>query len=177
MGESLDDRDIRVIVADMMARSNSARDAPSIRIRRARKSDLARLQELYDQLHLKNYLSLRVSRTRLAAAFDRLARDHNHTILVAEVAGRIVGTCHVIVAPHLGHALKPFAIVENVVVDAKTRSSGIGQHLMAAAGDLARRRGCYKLALTSNIARPRAHRFYERLGWKRTHFGYSLGLE
>jgi GNAT superfamily N-acetyltransferase len=161
----------------MMARSNSARDAPSIRIRRARKSDLARLQELYDQLHLKNYLSLRVSRTRLAAAFDSLARDRNHTILVAEVTGKIVGSCHVIVVPHLGHALKPFAVVENVVVDADARSSGIGQHLMAAAGDLARRRGCYKLALTSNIARPRAHRFYERLGWKRTHFGYSLGLE
>jgi GNAT superfamily N-acetyltransferase len=135
------------------------------------------LQELYDQLHLKNYLSLRVSRTRLAAAFDSLARDRNHTILVAEVTGKIVGSCHVIVVPHLGHALKPFAVVENVVVDADARSSGIGQHLMAAAGDLARRRGCYKLALTSNIARPRAHRFYERLGWKRTHFGYSLGLE
>ena len=165
------------IVSDLMPRSNSTRDNSSIRIRRARKSDLPRLQELYDQLHLKNYLSLRVSPAKLAAAFDHLARDRNHAILVAEVAGRIVGTCHVIVVPHLGHALKPFAIVENVVVDANARSSGIGQHLMAAAGDLARRRGCYKLALTSNIARPRAHKFYQRLGWTRTHFGYSLGLE
>src|ERR1019366_5200300 len=160
-----------------MVRSKSSRDNSSTRIRRARKSDLARLQELYDQLHLRNYLSLRVPRARLAAAFDRLARDRNHTILVAEVAGEIVGTCHVIVVPHLGHALKPFAIVENVVVDEEARSSGIGQHLMTAAGDLARRRGCYKMALTSNIARGRAHRFYERLGWTRTHFGYSLGLE
>jgi GNAT superfamily N-acetyltransferase len=160
-----------------MARANSARDASSIRIRRAHKFDLPRLQELYDQLHLNNYLSLRVPRTRLAAAFARLARDRNHTILVAEVAGKIVGTCHVIIVPHLGHALKPMAVVENVVVDAEARSSGIGQHLMAAAGDLARRRGCYKMALTSNIARGRAHRFYERLGWTRTHHGYSLGLE
>ncbi len=165
------------MVADLMSRANSATDTSTIQIRRARKSDLPRLQELYDQLHLKNYLSLRVSRTRLATAFMRLARDRHHAILVAEAAGRLVGTCHVIVVPHLGHALKPFAIVENVVVDAEARSAGIGQHLMAAAGDLARRRGCYKLALTSNIARPRAHKFYERLGWTRTHFGYSLGLE
>jgi len=135
------------------------------------------LQELYDQLHLNNYLNLRVPRARLAAAFDRLARDRNHTILVAEVGGKIVGTCHVIIVPHLGHALKPFAVVENVVVDEDARSSGIGQHLMAAVSDLARRRKCYKMALTSNIARGRAHRFYERLGWTRTHFGYSLGLE
>jgi GNAT superfamily N-acetyltransferase len=160
-----------------MSRANSAHDASSIQIRRARKSDLPRLRELYDQLHLNNYLSLRIPRARLAVAFNRLARDRHHAILVAAAAGKIVGTCHVIVVPHLGHALKPFAIVENVVVDAQERSSGIGQHLMAAAGDLARRRGCYKLALTSNVARPQAHKFYERLGWKRTHFGYSLGLE
>src|SRR5580700_4013293 len=165
------------IVSDLMPRSNSTRDHSSLRIRRARKSDLPRLQELYDQLHLNNYMSFRVSPAKLAAAFDRLARDRNHIILIAEADAEIVGTCHVIVVPHLGHGLKPFAIVENVVVDAAARSSGIGQHLMAAAGDLARRRGCYKMALTSNIARPRAHRFYERLGWTRTHFGYSLGLE
>jgi GNAT superfamily N-acetyltransferase len=160
-----------------MPRANSARDACAIRIRRARKSDLPRLQQLYDQLHLKNYLRLRVPKARLVAAFNKLARDRDHTIMVAELGGEIVGTCHVIVVPHLGHALKPFAIIENVVVDADARSSGIGQHLMAAATDLARRRGCYKLALTSNIARPRAHKFYQRLGWTRTHFGYSLGLE
>jgi len=160
-----------------MPRANSVREASSVKIRRARKPDLLRLQQLYDQLHLNNYLSLRVPKAKLAAAFARLARDRNHTILVAEVGGKIVGTCHVIVVPHLGHALKPFAIVENVVVDAEARSSGIGQHLMAAAGDLARRRGCYKMALTSNIARGRAHRFYERLGWTRTHLGYSLDLE
>jgi len=160
-----------------MPRSNSVNGALSIRIRRARKSDLLRLQELYDQLHLNNYMNFRVSRTKLVTAFECLARDRNHMILIAEAEGEILGTCHVIVVPHLGHALKPLAIVENVVVDASARSSGIGQHLMAAAGDFARRRGCYKLALTSNVARPRAHKFYERLGWTRTHFGYSLGLE
>ncbi|HLX37751.1 MAG TPA: GNAT family N-acetyltransferase [Candidatus Binataceae bacterium] len=149
----------------------------AVQIRRVRKADLARLQELYDQLHLNTYLSLRVPRAKLAAAFERLARDRNHAILIAEVAGKIVGTCHVIIVPHLGHALKPMAIAENVVVDASARSMGIGEKLMEAAGDVARRRGCYKMALTSNVARPRAHKFYERLGWKRTHFGYSLGLE
>src|SRR5579862_2302001 len=149
----------------------------AVQIRRVRKADLARLQELYDQLHLNTYLSLRVPRAKLAAAFERLARDRNHAILIAEVAGKIVGTCHVIIVPHLGHALKPMAIAENVVVDASARSMGIGEKLMAAAAGIARRRGCYKMALTSNVARPRAHKFYERLGWTRTHFGYSLGLE
>jgi GNAT superfamily N-acetyltransferase len=165
------------IVADLMARSNSAHDASLIIIRRARKSDLPRLQELYDQLHLKNYLSLRVSPAKLARAFDRIARDRDHAIIVAVSNRKIVGACDVIVVQHLGRALKPFALVENVIVDAKARSSGIGARLMAAASNLARHRGCYKMSLTSNFARPRAHKFYERLGWKRTHFGYSRGLE
>jgi GNAT superfamily N-acetyltransferase len=154
-----------------------ARRAARLRVRRARAADLDALQALYDQLHLENYRELRVSRPRMLREFERLARDRNHAILVAELDGRVVGTCHVIVVPHLGHALKPFAIAENVVVDSSARSAGIGARMMEAAGEFARRRGCYKMALTSNVARARAHRFYERLGWKRTHFGYSLGVE
>ena len=146
-------------------------------VRIARESDLAALDALYRELHLDSYARFAVPRARMRAAFRRLARDRNHRILVAERARRIIGTAHVIVVPHLGHGLKPLAIVENVVVAADSRSSGVGQALMAAATALARRRGCYKLALTSNLRRMRAYKFYERLGWRRTHYGYSLGIE
>jgi GNAT superfamily N-acetyltransferase len=165
------------IVDDLMTRANSGDDTSSTIIRRARKSDLPRLQELYRQLDGNRDLSSRVSKAKLAAAFDQIALDRHHEILVAEAEGKIVGTCDVIIVPHLGHALKPFAVVENVVVDAKVRSAGIGRRLVQAASDLARRRGCYKMSLTSNVARRRAHEFYERLGWQRTHLGYTLGLE
>ncbi len=47
---------------------------------------------------------------------------------------------------------------------------------MAAAVQIARRRDCYKLSLTSNRTRKQAHRFYERLGWRWTHRGYTLAL-
>ncbi|HXN86227.1 MAG TPA: GNAT family N-acetyltransferase [Candidatus Binataceae bacterium] len=164
-----------------MLRANSKTDtstrSPAILIRRARKSDLPLLQALYDQLHLNTYLSMRVPPAKFGFAFNKIARSRNHSILVAEIAGRIVGTCHLIIVPHLGHALKPFAVVENVVVDEKERSSGVGERLMEAATEIARGHRCYKMALTTNVARLRAHRFYERLGWKRTHFGYSLALE
>jgi len=69
------------------------------------------------------------------------------------------------------------AVVENVVVASDARSMGVGQRLMEAIGDIARRARCYKIALTSNISRTGAHRFYERLGWKRTHYGYSIGVD
>ncbi|MGH7864974.1 MAG: GNAT family N-acetyltransferase [Candidatus Binataceae bacterium] len=126
---------------------------------------------------MDNYRHMLASPARMRREFARLNRDPRHHLLIAETGGRIVGTAHVIVVPHLGHALKPFAVVENVVVDESCRTAGVGRALMAAAGSIARRRRCYKLSLTTNLRRRGAHRFYQRLGWLRSHLGYSLGLE
>jgi len=163
----------------MRSRNSQSKPARSgaIRVRRARASDLGALRELYRQLHLDNYRDIPASPAKIRREFSRLSRDPRHQLLVAEAGGRIVGTTHVIVVPHLGHGLKPFAVVENVVVDASCRTSGVGRALMAEAGRVARRRRCYKLSLTTNRERRGAHRFYERLGWRKSHFGYSLGLE
>jgi GNAT superfamily N-acetyltransferase len=149
----------------------------SVRVRIARERDLPVLEALYRELHLDSYASFAVSPARMRAAFRKLARDRKHRILVAERGGTIVGTAHLIVVPHLGHGLKPFAIVENVVVAPDARSLGVGAALMKTATALALELGCYKLALTTNVRRMRAHRFYERLGWRRTHYGYSLGIK
>ena len=42
--------------------------------------------------------------------------------------------------------------------------------------DEARRRGAALVQLTSDRSRTDAHRFYERLGFLRTHDGFSLPL-
>jgi GNAT superfamily N-acetyltransferase len=36
--------------------------------------------------------------------------------------------------------------------------------------------GCYAAQLTSNNDRSAAHRFYERLGWEKSHSGFKLKL-
>jgi GNAT superfamily N-acetyltransferase len=41
----------------------------------------------------------------------------------------------------------------------------------------ARERGAKKVRLTSNAVRNDAHRFYERLGFARSHFGFHLPLK
>ena len=153
------------------------RGKPRIRIRRARASDLPALTALYAELHLDDYDYRSPTARAMRTAFAAIVNNRDHHIVVAMDAGKIVGSLHVMIFRHLGHGLHPAAIVENVVVSASRRSRGIGEMLIGEAVRIARRRGCYKLSLTTNVKRARAHRFYERLGWRRSHFGYSLDLK
>jgi GNAT superfamily N-acetyltransferase len=145
-----------------------------VKIRRAKLGDGSAIEQLYRQLHEGDYIS--PGAAKMQRALRALLRKRDETLLVAAKDGRIVGSTHVLIFRHLGRALRPVAIVENVIVDANFRRAGIGEQLMAAAIQIARRQNCYKLSLTTNRKRKPAHRFYERIGWNRTHFGYTFSL-
>src|ERR1700693_6368700 len=51
-------------------------------------------------------------------------------IFVLEERGKIVGTAALSVIPNVSHRGTPYAIIENVVVDAKLRSKGYGELLI-----------------------------------------------
>jgi GNAT superfamily N-acetyltransferase len=161
----------------MRRRTKHSSTGDAIRVRIARESDLPALDGLYRELHLGQYEDYAPSRAKMRAAFRKVARNRDHHLLIAEHRGEVVGSAHLLIFRHLGHGLRPVGIVENVVVRSGLRSQGIGARILEAAGAIARKQRCYKMALTSNVARKRAHEFYERLGWRRTHFGYSLELD
>src|SRR5690606_3287501 len=140
--------------------------------------DLARLVELLQQLSLddpREDVTLPLA-DGYRDAWARIAADPQQSVLVAEADGRIVGTLTVVVVPNLSHRGRPYAIVENVVVDGVARGRGAGEALLREAERIARAAGCYKLGLTSNKARTDAHRFYGRLGFRATHEGFRLDL-
>ena len=56
------------------------------------------------------------------------------------------------------------------------QGQGIGSVMMEHAIGFARERGCKSVKLTSNLKRTDAHRFYERLGFEKTHAGFKLKL-
>ncbi len=91
----------------------------SVRIRRARPGDECAIEDLYRQLHAGEYVS--PGRAKMRRAIGALTRDRDQTLLVAIANGQIVASCHVLIFRHLGRALRPVAIVENVVVDARSR--------------------------------------------------------
>jgi GNAT superfamily N-acetyltransferase len=97
-------------------------------------------------------------------------------VLVAEVGGRLVGVGQLIIFRHLQSLGGLCAEIESVHVHPDQRGRGIGRALMEAAVQQARDLGCYRVQLTSNVARADAHRFYESLGFTPSHLGFKLAL-
>jgi GNAT superfamily N-acetyltransferase len=60
---------------------------------------------------------------------------------------------------------KPFAVVENVVVDQAARSRGVGAALLREIEARCKQARCSKIMLLSAAQRADAHRFFERQGF------------
>ena len=72
----------------------------------------------------------------------------------------------------LGKRGTPAGVVEDVAVLPSRQGQGIGRAMMEHARAECRRAGCYKLALSSNLKRTDAHRFYDSLGFERHGFSF-----
>lgn len=145
----------------------------SIRIRAATSADLPAVLRLYAQPDMDDGAVLPVADAeRLFAKFSAYP---DYTLYVAEHSGDIVGTFALLVMDNLGHSGAPSAVVEDVMVAPQAHGNGIGQTMMRFAIARAREKGCYKLMLSSNAKRERAHAFYEKLGFDR--HGYSFRVD
>jgi len=129
-----------------------------LRVRRARRSDAARLAELSGQLGYPT--TTREMQERLR----RVAPASQHAILVAEASGKIVGLLHVSATPLLEVPFR--AEVNCLIVDERVRSRGAGARLLQHAENWARKRGCVSMSVRSNVLRERAHHFYLRNGYE-----------
>ena len=111
--------------------------------------------------------------------YERALRETGHaggSVLVAEVDGEVIGVCQLIVFRQLQATGGLCAEIESVHVHPDRRGGGVGTTLLRAAIHRAERLGCYRVQLTSNVQRPDAHRFYERLGFVASHVGFKLLL-
>jgi len=110
-------------------------------------------------------------------AFHEIESDPNNELIVAENDGEIVGTLQLTFTPSISFQGGKRATVESVRVDEKVRGKGIGREMMLWAIDRAKREGCISMQLTTNSERKDAHRFYENLGFSKTHLGMKLRLK
>jgi ribosomal protein S18 acetylase RimI-like enzyme len=135
-------------------------------LREATANDLPAVLALYAQPGLDDGRVLPPEQAH--EVFAQFTRYPSYRLFVAcNAAGQVLGSYALLVMHNLAHQGAPSAIVEDVVVDQRCRSCGIGRRMMDHARLLAREAGAYKLALSSNQKRERAHAFYDSLGFQR----------
>ena len=151
---------------------NAPDRALQIVVREAGDDDLPAVLALYAQPELDAGAALSIEEAQ--EVFDRMRAYPDYRLYVAEVSGRVVGTYTLAVMQGLNHQGATSGLVEAVAVDPVWQGRGIGAAMMMQAREHCRRRGCYKMALSSNLRRERAHAFYEGLGFERHGFSFQV---
>lgn len=112
------------------------------------------------------------------AAFAVLAADRHQHLVVAEAEAEavVVGVLQLTIVPGLSRTAMTRGLIEGVRIHRAQRGSGLGTTLIEWALAEARALGCGLVQLTTDITRAEAHRFYERLGFVKSHYGYKYSL-
>jgi len=150
--------------------------ASAITIRPARRDDVGAIVAMLADDHLGR------ARERVeeplpqcySDAFDRIVRDANLQLVVAEEAGRVVGCLQFCLLPGLSSQGATRALVEDVRVASNRRGRGIGEQLLQWAIGEARAKRAALIELLTHESRIDAQRFYERLGFSRSHVGMVI---
>ena len=152
--------------------------ADTVVIRRAVESDLPAIIGLHaaDGIGGHGDAWREDTASRYREAFAALAGHPDHRVYVAEQGSRVVGTFILSRLLGLTGQGQTHAELRSVQVDHSLRSQGIGAQMVAFAEQEARLWGAANLQLTSNLKRFDAHRFYEKLGFAKSHAGFKKGL-
>nr|WP_202894428.1 GNAT family N-acetyltransferase [Kribbella italica] len=100
------------------------------------------------------------------SGFDRILASEAFRLSVLEVDGDVVATTYLNLVPNLTRGSRPYAVVENVVVEESRRGTGLGQQIMAGTLQAAWDAGCYKVMLMTGSKRESTHAFYRACGFR-----------
>ena len=149
----------------------------TVTIRRARRDDVETIVKMLADDALGG------SRERLEtpfpaayfAAFEKVEHDPNLALMVAEgEGGAVIGCLQLCILPGLSSQGASRGLIEDVRVASHCRGQGIGEQLVRWALAEARSRGCKLVELLTHHTRVEAQRFYERLGFARSHVGMTI---
>jgi glucosamine-phosphate N-acetyltransferase len=96
--------------------------------------------------------------------FDKISKNPNYTIYVAEYNGEIIGATTLLIEQKFIHDGGIVGHIEDVVVRKEHQGKGVGKKIVNALLKYAKKKGCYKTILDcSDELVP----FYESIGFKR----------
>lgn len=155
-----------------------AKTSSEVIIRPARRADVAAIAAMFaadtlgghgdtaDADALPDYL----------AAFDWIDKSPNDRLWVAEMDGEVVGTYQSTFMHTLTGRGSSSLTIEAVHTRHDRRGAGIGAKMIEHGIGQGRQLGVRLVQLMSNAVRTDAHRFYERLGFQKSHAGFKMKL-
>lgn len=150
----------------------------TIVIREARRQDVAAIAAMFvsDELGGHGDTAEAKALPDYLAAFDWISTSPENRLWVAEIDGEIVGTYQSTYTRTLTGRGSSSLTIAAVHTRHDRRGAGIGaamiRHAIAQGEDM----GVRQVQLMSNMVRTDAHRFYERLGFARSHAGFKMKL-
>ena len=113
---------------------------------------------------------------RYISAFHAIQQDSNNELIVVTLEEQLIGMLQLTFIPYLTHIGSWRCLIEGVRIHADFRGRGFGEKMFEFAIDLARKKRCNIVQLTSDKQRPEAIQFYEKLGFNASHEGFKLQL-
>lgn len=148
-----------------------------MKFRKATKKDLLEIVEMIadDELgkqreNFKNPLP-----HQYLSAFEQINSDPHQELIVVENENKeIIGTLQLSFIQYLTYQGGIRAQIEAVRIRKDKRGLGIGKKMFAWAIHRAKKRGAHLLQLSADKKRPVAIKFYESLGFKKSHEGMKI---
>ena len=108
-------------------------------------------------------------------AFEKINSDENQELIVVENEDlEIIGTLQLSFIQYLTYRGGIRAQIEAVRIRNDKRGLGIGKIMFEWAINRAKERKAHLLQLTTDKKRPKAIKFYEKLGFKQSHEGMKM---
>jgi len=148
-----------------------------ISVRRAVTGDADALEELYTQLAEDRAVARPARGDDASELLASILGQKGRCLLVAVLERAVVGTADMVVAENLTYGGRPWAMVENVVVDKQHRGQGVGTALVREVIRRAIDARCCKVQLMSLKHGKEAHRFYRSLGFQTVAEGLRMYLD
>ena len=135
--------------------------------------DLTILNGLYADMNNKPLMS----EDKIIEIWQQIQQVPDYYVYLAYLDNKAIGTFSLLFMPTMMHpGFHRSAILDSVTILSRYRGQGYGKQMMQRALKISADAGCYKVTLSSNLKRDRAHNFYESLGFQQHGWSFSYLL-
>jgi len=133
-----------------------------VKVRLARREDLARVIELNRELNPEDPLV--EEGLESSQVWQEILEDKRVSYFVLEIQGKVEGAAILIVTPNLTRGMRSLGVLQSVIISSSLRGQGFGKILVGEILQIAKQENCYQVLVQTG--RPETLPFYRSLGFK-----------